>query len=290
MALRIARVLFLQLSLSLAVIAMEKMPGFPLTKTRAFLLVHGFSSSTFEWTEAADHIRNQCNNCIVELVALGKHATIEEFRSSTWRDWGKPIFDTYERLIRTNDKDITLVLSSAAATILLENLANKDTLLQKEGYAPAKIIFVDPFVRPRSSFLWLAPWLQYVPFLNLDKEKQNMTEGERNNSFHIQPMTTLAQLYDLCSAVEMHLRSGIMLPKKTTLEIFYAKNDPVVDPESAMLIKSAMPNQNVVVHGVVSDKHVFSRLRERDPARISDQDRANQKLVFDAIFSPALAL
>ncbi|RZS97704.1 hypothetical protein [Cecembia calidifontis] len=64
-----------------------------------FILMHGYSASTFEWEEFRTWSANT-PDYFLSFVLLGGHGrTYEDFKRATWRDWQNSIRQEYERLV-----------------------------------------------------------------------------------------------------------------------------------------------------------------------------------------------
>lgn len=263
-------------------------------KKPVLLFVHGFTSTSLEWKEAADYITKKFpNSCHASLVSLGAHAQLdlEELRKSTWKEWGAPIFAEYEQLVKSGHTDISLILSSAAAALVMEHLSTSSSIFHKKGFAPRQIVFVDAFIRAQNAMFEWTPWLKYIPYINRDAEKSDMTEIERSFAFSVRPMDALGQLAELSKIVEERLHMGITLPQDTALKIYTSDQDPVVDPSTNKLILEGFRTSSHQIDNYFmrSDKHVFTRLYGRNQDTISTQDRFNQEQFFVGIIDKVCA-
>jgi carboxylesterase len=120
------------------------------------IAVHGFTASTYEWQEFRSYAESG-SPVLVSLVLLGGHGrTLDDFRGSTWRDWGRPILEEYEALVAQGYTNISLAGSSTGGALILEQLAGG---LFRGPAAPRHFFFIDPIVVPTDKNLSLIPLL-----------------------------------------------------------------------------------------------------------------------------------
>jgi len=246
------------------------------------ILCHGYSASTFEWSEFIEWTGNN-NSYYTSTVLLGGHGrTYEEFKSSNWHDWQEAIFDEYEALLAAGYTNIHLVGSSTSGALILEAISS--------GYfsgktAPKSVSLVDPIVLPSDKILpligLLGPLIGYTEGIN--------TPGEESYWYTYRPQKTLQELQEVIKKVRQDLQSGIKLPAQTSLNIFKATKDSSADPVSALLIqKGVSPSNQLKVTMVDSRLHVFTRLKFREE-EISALDKQNQVQTFQKIVEIALS-
>jgi carboxylesterase len=238
-----------------------------------FILCHGYSASTFEWSEFVEWTGDN-DAYFTSRVLLGGHGrTYEEFKSTNWQDWQKAIFDEYEALLDAGYTNINLVGSSTGGALILEAISS--------GYfegkiAPNHIFMVDPIVLPSDKILpligVLGPLVGYT-------ETEN-TDGEKTYYYTYRPQETLQELQKVIKKVRLALQKGIDLPSGTSLNVYKSTQDPSAEPASAVLIyKGVSPSNQVKIQMIESTLHVFTRLNFRVES-ISAQDRQNQEQTF----------
>lgn len=246
-----------------------------------FILCHGYSASTFEWSEFIEWSGNT-EAYYTSSVLLGGHGrTYEEFKSSSWQDWQWAIFDEYEALLDAGYTNINLVGSSTGGALILEAISS--------GYfngktAPKHIFMVDPIVLPSDKILpligVLGPLIGYT-------EAEN-TNGEKSYWYTYRPQKTLQELQKVIKKVRLDLQKGIYLPSQTSLNVYKSTHDSNADPASAVLIyKGVSPSNQVSIKMIDSQMHVFTRLKYRIES-VSAQDRSNQEQTFQEMVEIAL--
>lgn len=108
------------------------------------IVVHGFSASTFEWSEFKAYADNPERNILVPQVLLGGHGrSLEDFRKSTWRDWQAPIFREYNALLAQGYSHISLMESHGllfSQNLGLNGISKRVWLAADAG--PRKIVAV----------------------------------------------------------------------------------------------------------------------------------------------------
>ncbi|CAN5838511.1 MAG: esterase [Gemmatimonadetes bacterium] len=253
-------------------------PGLTLAdRTRPVVIgVHGFTASTFEWQEFRDHAEGS-SPVLVSLVLLGGHGrTVDEFRASSWRDWGDPILVEYRALVAQGYTNISLAGSSTAGALMLEQVASGRF---EELPNPRHIFLIDPIVVATDKSLSLIPLLKYL----VSNVVSEGTAGEASHWYANRPAEALAQLNQLIGRVRSQLARGVVLPTGTRAKVYKTSSDPTADPVSALLIYKGLrtaDGQTVDVQMLPSTLHVFTRLLGRDPATVSEADRRRQMDAF----------
>jgi carboxylesterase len=239
------------------------------------IAVHGFTASTFEWSEFREYA--EAGPTLVSLVLLGGHGrTIEEFRGSAWREWGEPILDEYRALVAQGYTNISIAASSTGGALVLEQIASGRFANLP---APRNLFLVDPIVVPGDKNLTLIPLLRHL----VTNVTTDGTEEERRYWYTNRPAAALAELYDLVGRVRSQLAQGVTLPTGTRAKVYKTSGDETADPVSALLIYRGLrtsTGERVDVQMLDSDLHVFTRLRARNPALVTDADRARQLEAF----------
>ncbi|MCC2548216.1 alpha/beta fold hydrolase [Hymenobacter sp. BT175] len=242
------------------------------------IAVHGYSASTFEWSEFRQWAGGRTDFAVSQVLMGGHGRSYEAFKDASWRDWQASVIDEYQALERAGYRNISLVGSSTGCTVILEMLAS--------GYfnshqKPRQVLLVDPNVVPSDKLLTLVgvvgPLLGYV-------EADN-TAAEDKYWYHYRPYETLRELRTVVNIVRKDLQRGFRLPAGTQLKVYKSTSDPTADPVSAVLIHKGVRTSDdkaVDVSMVNSDLHVFTRLDLR-PTPVTAQDRENQRLAFEDI-------
>jgi carboxylesterase len=241
------------------------------------IAVHGFTASTFEWQEFRTYAEAN-SRVLVSLVLLGAHGrSVDEFRGSSWRDWGQPILDEYEALVAQGYTDISLAGSSTGGTLILEQLAAGRF---RGPASPGQFFFIDPIVVPTDKNLTLIPLLQHL----VSHVSTDGTDEERQHWYSNRPTATLAQLYELTTRVRNQLERGFQLPPGAQAKVYKTTGDQTADPVSALLIYRGLrtgEDGRVDVQMLDSRLHVFTRLAGRNPAVVTAADRQRQGSAFD---------
>jgi len=243
------------------------------------IAVHGFTASTFEWREFREYAEST-SPVLVSLVLLGGHGrSVEQFRESTWRDWGQPILDEFEALRVQGYTNITLAGSSTGAALILEQLSRDRYTVTG---APRHFLFIDPIVVSTDKMLTLIPLLKHL----VSHTTSDATEEERPHFYSIRPAAALAQLNDLIGRLRNRLEGGIRLPTMANAKVYKTARDATADPVSALLIYRGLERADggaIDVEMLDSDLHVFTRLSGRNPAMVTSADRELQARVFREI-------
>ena len=242
------------------------------------IAIHGYTATTFEWTEFKTWASNR-TDFLISRVLLGGHGRdFQSFKNASWQDWQKPIIEEFEKLESKGYKSISFAGSSTGCTLILEMLANG---YFKNHIKPRHIFLIDPIVIPSNKLLSLAnvvgPIIGYTTSEN--------TQGEEKFYYHYRPQETLEQLRELTNKVRRDLEKGIKLPEGSTLKVFKSEKDDAADPVSAVLIYKGVKTHSgglIDVSMVESDLHVYTRLDFRSPTP-SAKDIQNQKDTFTEI-------
>jgi carboxylesterase len=242
------------------------------------IAIHGYSATTFEWSEFNTWAGNR-TDFLISRVLLGGHGRdYQSFKNASWKDWQKPIMEEFEKLESEGYKNISFAGSSTGSTLVLEMLAN--------GYfnnhlKPKHIFLIDPIVIPSNKLLSLAnvvgPIIGYTTTEN--------TAGEEKYYYHYRPHETLEQLREIASKVRRDLEKGFNLPQNCTLKVFKSEKDDAADPVSAVLIYKGLKTFSgspIDVSMVQSNLHVYTRLDFRS-ASPSAKDVQNQQETFSEI-------
>ncbi len=250
-------------------------------QTPVYILVHGFSASTFEWSEFRDFAKND-GRFYTSQVLLGAHGRdYLDFRSANWHQWQQPILDEYQKLVSLGYQNIHFAASSTGCPLLLDALHHGKIVPQNK----MNIVFIDPVVIPTTKTLSLIPVIGPA----LDYVETPMEKGEDGFWYKYRPYQALEQLNDVTKTVRGELEDGITLPKNVQLQVYKSIEDGTADPMSAVLLKKGVKLQDgssVNVNMLLSELHVFTRLRARN--KISNADVQNQLQVFNEMKSQIL--
>jgi carboxylesterase len=240
------------------------------------IAAHGFTASTYEWGEFREYA--EANGILVSLVLLGGHGrSVEDFRVSTWREWGEPILAEFEALVAQGYTNISLAGASTGGTLILEQVAAGR---YRAPVRPRNLLLVDPIVVPGDKNLSLIPVLRYL----VGHTVSEGTPEEVRHWYTHRPTAALAELNTLIGRVRSQLRGGVRLPDGTRSMVYKTSRDRTADPVSALLIHRGVkpgPGGANEVRMYDSGLHVLTRLRGRDPAAVTAADRDRQREVFD---------
>ena len=220
------------------------------------IAAHGYTASTFEWSEFQEWSTDSSYR--ISQVLLGGHGTTyEDFKAASWEDWGESIKLEYETLAALGYEKISLVGSSAGATLLLEMIQSDyfDTRL-----APKNIFFIDPIVVPSVKLQSIAgivgPMLVYV--------ENDQSQEYDQHWYHFRPFETINELNELMDIVRKGLEDGFSLPEDTYMKVFHSRHDPTANSLSTVLIYRGLTDSkgdNIDVQIMESSIHVFTRLK-----------------------------
>jgi len=220
------------------------------------IAAHGYTASTFEWSEFQEWSTDSTYR--ISQVLLGGHGTTyEDFKAASWEDWEESIKLEYETLAALGYEKISLVGSSAGATLLLEMIQSDyfDTRL-----APKNIFFIDPIVVPSVKLQSIAgivgPMLVYV--------ENDQSQEYDQHWYHFRPFETINELNELMDIVRKGLEDGFSLPEDTYMKVFHSRHDPTANSLSTVLIYRGLTDSkgdNIDVQIMESSIHVFTRLK-----------------------------
>lgn len=251
--------------------------------TPVIIVVHGYTASTFEWLEFSDYADGRgaipFKGVYVSSVLLGGHGrSLDAFRKSSWKEWAEPIVTEYNELVSLGFSSINIVGASTGGTLVLE-------LLSRNIFSepPNSVTFVDSLVVPRKKLLTIVPYI--YPFVS-DIKNENFSDEHKKYWYSINPKEAMRELAILIKLVRNKLEQDIAFPEQTTCQIFQATNDPVVDPQSALLLYEGIllhDGRKPMLSMVESDLHVFTRLSARKKGLVTPNDRSRQYDVFEQI-------
>lgn len=243
-------------------------------ETPVVIAVHGFSATTFEWSEFRDYAKT-LGKFYTSQVLLGSHGRdYIDFKNGKWQQWQQPIIDEYNKLRTLGYKKIYFACSSTGCALLIDilksNKINADVLKH--------VFLVDPVVVPSNKTMTLIPVIG--PALNY--VETTMEHGEDGFWYKYRPYQAIDELNSLTQIIRKDLENGISLPANVGLTVYKSTKDGTADPISAVLIKRGLKlndGSSVEVVMVDSDIHVITRLKGRNQITIRDME--NQKMVFN---------
>ena len=235
---------------------------------------HGYSASTFEWSEFRTWSAARPDYYISQVLLAGHGSTYADFKKSTWRDWQSSIAVEYNKLVKDGYKNIDFAASSTSCTLLLDLI---HAGFFNNATTTVHIFLVDPVVIPSDKSLSLVgiigPMLGYLT--------SNDNPGEQKYYYHYRPEETLQQLEDVLNVVRKELQKGFTLPANVYLKVYKSKKDPTADPVSAVLIYNGIKTStgnHIDLDFINSSLHVFTRLSL--VPNVTDLDRQNQVYAF----------
>lgn len=238
---------------------------------------HGYSASTFEWSEFKEWSAGRPGYAISQVLLAGHGVTYDLFKQSTWHDWQKSIADEYTRLVSEGYKNINFAASSTSCTLLLDMIHSG---FFNSASTVVHIFLVDPIIIPSDKSLSLVnvvePMLGYIT--------GNDVNGEVKYYYHYRPQETLQQLQDVLNVVRKELQKGFRLPANVYLKVYKSTKDPTADPVSAVLINNGLKTNNgnpIDLDFIHSSLHVFTRLTL--VPNVTDIDKQNQQYAFTDI-------
>ncbi len=240
------------------------------------ICAHGFSATTFEWSEFRDFAK-QTNAFYTSIVLLGGHGRdYSDFKAASWEDWQQPIIDEYNKLRNLGYKNIHLAGSSTGCPLVLNAVTaskiNTDVLRQ--------IFLIDPIVVPSNKILTsvaiVGPILSYSP--------SDLSPGENGFWYKYRPYQALQQLNKFTKLIQKGLKKGVSLPENVKMTIYKSTKDDAADPVSAALLYKGLKlsdGSRITVNMVNSNLHVLTRLKGRPV--VSSEDQTNQQTIFAEI-------
>ncbi len=240
------------------------------------IAAHGFTASTYEWEEFQVYAEAG-GDILVSRVLLGGHGTdVDDFRNSTWRQWGRPILEEYQALVALGYTKISFTCSSTGCPLLL----NQIRAGAYDAVSPAHVTMIDPIVLPGDKMLSMIRLFGPV----VGNSPSSGTDEEKPHWYTNRPAEALAQLYELVNRVKNFLESGFRAPEGTRVMVYKALEDGAADPAGALLLWKGLGHSDgsrIGVEMVHSRRHVFTRLQGR--ANPSAADYALQERVFEEI-------
>jgi carboxylesterase len=244
--------------------------------------VHGFTASTFEWSEFRSYAERD-GRVLVSLVLLGGHGrTVEAFGRSRWPEWGAPILEEVQSLVAQGYTHISIAASSTGGALVLEQLATGGY----SAHPPRHIFFIDPIVVPYDKSLTLIPLLKHL----IGAVQTEGTEEEARHWYTNRPTSALAELNALIGRVRTQLARGVTLPAAAQATVYKTTGDRTADPVSALLIHRGLRTSEgarVEVQMLDSKLHVFTRLSARRAGSVTAADEERQRRAFEEMIGKA---
>jgi len=241
------------------------------------ITAHGFTASTYEWGEFRSYAEGN-SEVLVSLVLLGGHGRdLEAFERSDWFQWGRPILDEYRALVTLGYRNISIAGASTSGALVLDQIAAGEYGV--ESPSPRNFFFIDPIVVAGDKMITLIPLLRHL----VSHTTSQGTEEEVKHWYSNRPTSAIAELHQLTTRVRSQLNRGIHLPASSSAMVFKTSGDEVADPISALLIYRGLRSsrgERIEVQMIDSRLHVLTRLRGRNPAKVSEADRQRQLEVF----------
>ena len=238
------------------------------------IAVHGFTASTFEWSEFQEWSQDSSKYRISQVLLGGHGRTYADFKASKWEDWLESVMMEYEALEALGYKKISLVGSSMGGALLLELI---ESGYFKSHVAPRNIFLIDAIVVSSAKLQTLAgivgPMIVY--------SDSGQSRDDDMYWYHFRPQETINELNDLMRKVQHALEDGFSLPQDTYLKVFHSQYDPTANSLSAVLIYKGLTRSNgnkIDVQIMDSNIHVFTRLKLR--TSVSPLELANQQDAF----------
>lgn len=241
-----------------------------------FVLVHGFSASTFEFEAFKSVMSKKDTDVLFSSVLLGGHGRdFDAFKSATYEDWFLPVYQEVSRLNALGFENIVLFGASTGGAGVLHLLLNGDF-----DQMPIQHIFlIDPYIKPKNRMLYLAPWLKFI-VRNTRSSSSELIEYQ--NWYTNRPAESLTQLIRFVKKV----RSQLALAKRTNLPsitIFTAEFDPTSATEGANIVQSSLGDSIVDVLRYPSNRHVI--IESQTKKNWSELDQANFDFIIQTIYS-----
>lgn len=213
------------------------------------ITVHGFGATNYETQYAADFLK--ARGFLVSLPNMGGHgeASLEQFASATWLDWGRPIAEEYNALKALGYRDVQFLTVSTGGPVVMELLSRK----QFQVAEPKRISMVAPILDSYDKLLGGVGLLQFLGARGRPTKKTGTNVGKFYSDW---PASSLRQLVDLTEVMKGRLRTGITVSDDTRIQIFQSDGDTTVDPVSADLWASGIKGGLVAVYRLNSSKHV----------------------------------
>ncbi|MDQ3001107.1 MAG: esterase [Fibrobacterota bacterium] len=256
-------------------------------KTPVVLLVHGYTASTYEWKEYKAYLQDTAKvegKVNTSMILLGGHGlNIDEFRESTWKEWGKPLLEEYDSLRAKGFEKISIACASTGCALLMQYLSNGEF----KKPPPKWIFMIDPIVVPSAKLLSLANIVGPI----LGNSPNPGSDSENAHWYVNRPQETLQELYALINRVKNQLESGFKLPKDTKAKVYKSKIDRSADPVGALLIYKGLrksDGSHIDAEMLDSRLHVVTRLDFREPAA-SKADTILQARIFKEMTDRILA-
>lgn len=242
------------------------------------IAVHGFSASTFEWTEFRDWVSTK-GDVLTSLVLLGGHGRdYNDFKAATWENWQTPIIDEYNKLVNLGYRNISFAAASTGCPLIL-NMIRRQLV---NSVNIKNLMLIDPIILPGNKQLSLVSGLKrLIPYVETTIEK-----GESGYWYKYRPAEALQQLEKLTRTERKALEKGYTLPAGMKIKVYKSLKDNAVDPISAVQIFKGIKlhdGSEAEIAMEESNLHVFIRLKGRNT--VSSEDISLQFKTFEDIYN-----
>lgn len=195
------------------------------------ILLHGYSASPYETSEAAAGLR--AAGFLVSELALGGHQEgLEAFARSRWPDWQAPLIAEYQALLRLGYRPPALLGSSTGAALMIQAIASG----QLEP-PPTRLALVCPYLQANNPLL---PYAGLLGLLGVAGSQVSQSGPSTGRWFKNRPVGTLQSLVDLGEVVKAALAAGVALPEGAKVLLIQSDEDPTVAPSSAQAYLSGL--------------------------------------------------
>ncbi len=241
-----------------------------------FVLVHGFSASTFEFEAFKSVMSKKDPDVLFSSVLLGGHGRdFEAFKSATYDDWFLPVYQEVSRLHALGFQNIVLFGASTGGAGVLHLLLNGAF----DQVSIRHVFLIDPYIEPKNRMLYLAPWLKFI-VRNTRSSSSELIEYQ--HWYTNRPAEALTQLIRFVKKVrsQLALAKHLVLPPIT---VFTAEFDPTSATEGASIVEASLEKSQVDVLRYPSNRHVI--IESQTKKNWSELDQANFNLIIDTIYS-----
>ncbi len=241
-----------------------------------YVLVHGFSASTFEFDIFKQTVLAQDETVLFSSVLLGGHGRDHEaFKQARYSDWFDPVKKEVHLLTLLGYKNIILFGVSTGATGILHLLLNGDF---KNSHL-SKVYLMDPYIVPKNSNLYLVPYLKYMIRNTRSTASQPLSYA---NWYVNRPANALSELLKLVKTINVQLSRFSQEFSIPDITVFTAANDPTSATEGADVILSSLGSEHVNLIRYDSDRHVI--IESQTKLDWSEQDQRHFNHVLQTMF------
>jgi carboxylesterase len=203
------------------------------------VLVHGWSGSTYAFTEFADYATER--GALVSNVLLAGHGrSTDAFIETDVDEYAAPVVAEHARLSELGYRNINFALSLAASAMFVR-LLEQGAL---DGLTPPQnVAFLSPNIVMADKRLYavdaIGPVINNLP--------GKLSEEEKRLWYTNRPHQAMHELAVLLVDAEHALRDGeATLPEGTRAHIWVAENDPISDPVGFDLLQDHLIADDVI--------------------------------------------